>query len=139
MPRAVVSNSTLKLSQHFIFVFLTCFFIFVIDIHLVEAHIYVYSACSQEKYQPNSPFEANRNSFLTSVVSSSSQASYNSFAIGNGTESPPEAPLYGLYQCRGDLKIVDCSDCIQGAVSQIRLLCPDSYGASLQLDGCYLR
>lgn len=123
---------------------LTSFFLifFISDVNhgnLVQAHIFNYAGCSQEKYQPNSPFEGNLNSFLASVVSSSSQASYNSFAIGNGTSSPPEATVYGLYQCRGDLKIIDCSSCMQSAVNQIGLVCPYSYGAALQLEGCYVR
>lgn len=104
-----------------------------------RAHIFIYAGCSQEKYEPNSPFEGNRNSFLASVVSSSSQAAYNSFAVGNGTSTPPEATVYGLYQCRGDLKTTDCSRCIESAVNQISLVCPYTYGASLQLEGCYVR
>lgn len=104
-----------------------------------RAHIFIYAGCSQEKYVPNSPFEGNRNSFLASVVSSSSQAAYNSFAMGNGTSTPPEATVYGLYQCRGDLKTTDCSRCIESAVNQISLVCPYTYGASLQLEGCYVR
>ncbi|KAL6128962.1 hypothetical protein ACLB2K_072315 [Fragaria x ananassa] len=105
----------------------------------IKAYIFIYAGCSQEKYQPNSPVEANLNSFLTSVVSSSSQASYNAFSIGNGTSTSPEGAIYGLYQCRGDLKIFDCSKCIESAVNQITLVCPYSYGASLQLQGCYVR
>lgn len=104
-----------------------------------RAHIFIYAGCSQEKYEPNSPFEGNRNSLLASVVSSSSQAAYNSFAIGNGTSTPPEAIVYGLYQCRGDLKTSDCSRCTESAVNQISLVCPYTYGASLQLEGCYVR
>ncbi|XP_044494271.1 plasmodesmata-located protein 8 [Mangifera indica] len=105
----------------------------------VEAHVFIYAGCSQEKYDPNSAFEANRNTLLASVVSSSSQTAYNSFAIGNGTSTPSEANIYGLYQCRGDLKTSDCSVCIQSAVNQIGLVCPYCYGASLQLEGCYVR
>ncbi|KAK4752307.1 hypothetical protein SAY87_021105 [Trapa incisa] len=105
----------------------------------VGANVYVYSGCSQEKYQQGSPFEANLNSFLSSSVSSSTQTAYNSFALGNGTGAPPEAFLFGMYQCRGDLKIADCSKCIQGAVNQLNFVCPYSYGASLQLEGCYVR
>ncbi|KAJ4829981.1 Plasmodesmata-located protein 8 [Turnera subulata] len=108
-------------------------------IYCVRAHIFIYAGCSQEKYQPNSLFEGNLNSLLASVVSSSSEATYNTFAIGNGTSTPPEGVVYGLYQCRGDLKIIDCSRCIQSAVNQIGLVCPYSYGAALQLEGCYLR
>lgn len=105
----------------------------------VRANIFVYAGCSQEKYEPNSPFEGNRNSFLASVVSSSSQAAYTSFAIGNDSSGPPEASIYGLYQCRGDLKTTDCSRCIESAVNQIGLVCPYTLGASLQLEGCYVR
>ena len=104
-----------------------------------KAHIFIYAGCSQEKYQPNSPFEANVNSFLASLASSSSQVSYNSLAIGNGSSPQADGSIYGLFQCRGDLKILDCSQCIQSAVTQIGLVCPYSFGASLQLEGCYIR
>ncbi|XP_062091599.1 plasmodesmata-located protein 8 [Humulus lupulus] len=107
--------------------------------HAIKAHIFIYAGCSEEKYQPGSPFEGNLNSLLSSVVSSSSQALYNSFSVGNGSSIPPEAATYGLFQCRGDLKILDCSKCVESAVSQIGLVCPYSYGASLQLEGCYVR
>uniref|UniRef100_A0A803NW48 Gnk2-homologous domain-containing protein n=1 Tax=Cannabis sativa TaxID=3483 RepID=A0A803NW48_CANSA len=107
--------------------------------HAIKAHIFIYAGCSEEKYQPGSPFEGNLNSFLSSIVSSSSQALYNSFSMGNGSSTPPEAATYGLYQCRGDLKIIDCSKCIESAVNQIGLVCPYSYGAALQLEGCYVR
>jgi len=109
----------------------------------IKGHIFIYAGCSQEKYQPGSPFEGNLNSLLASAVSSSSQVSYNSFAIGNGSSTlastPPDATVYGLHQCRGDLNIFDCSKCVESAVSQIGLVCPYSYGASLQLEGCYIR
>lgn len=127
------NNSTVS-SVTLLFLLLLDFFV-----NLARANVYVYSGCSQEKYQQGSSFEANLNSFLSSSVSSSAQAAYNSFGLGNGTAVPPEATVYGLYQCRGDLKIADCSKCIQGAVSQIGLVCPYSYGASLQLEGCYVR
>ncbi|KAL1338464.1 hypothetical protein AAHE18_10G212900 [Arachis hypogaea] len=104
-----------------------------------RANIFVYAGCSQDKYQPNSIFEENLNTFLSSVVSSSSEVTYNSFAIGNGTSAPAEATVYGMYQCRGDLHPTDCSKCIGRSVNQIGLVCPYTTGASLQLEGCYLR
>ncbi|XP_074279979.1 plasmodesmata-located protein 8 [Silene latifolia] len=106
---------------------------------LTQAYIFIYAGCSQEKYQPSSPYEANLNSFLTSLVSSSSQTLYDTFAIGNSTSTPTDSTIFGLYQCRGDLKPSDCTSCIQSAVSQIGLICPYSYGATLQLEGCYVR
>lgn len=107
--------------------------------HLAQARIFIYASCSQDKYQPSSPYETNLNSLLSSIVSSSSQTLYNMFAVGNDTTSvPPDSAVYGLYQCRGDLKPRDCSTCIAGLIDQIELLCPYTYGASLQLDGCFV-
>ncbi|KAK3033761.1 hypothetical protein RJ639_034203, partial [Escallonia herrerae] len=125
---------TVKLSSLF---FLFSFF--SSHIQLVNSAIYIYSGCSQEKFQPNSPFETNLNSLLSSIVASASQASYNSFALGNDTTNPAEGAIYGLYQCRGDLKTTDCSKCVSSAVSQVGLVCPYTYGASLQLDACLVR
>ncbi|GAB4834180.1 hypothetical protein Ancab_032445 [Ancistrocladus abbreviatus] len=107
--------------------------------HSVKAYTFIYAGCSQEKYQPNSPFESNLNSFFSSIVNSASQTSYNSFTLGSDTSATNDAAIYGLYQCRGDLKVSDCANCIQSSVSQIGLVCPSSYGASFQLDGCSLR
>ncbi|RIA05462.1 hypothetical protein BRARA_K00239, partial [Brassica rapa] len=65
--------------------------------------------------------------------------SFNSFAVGNDSSSSSSAAIFGLYQCRDDLPSSDCSKCIQNSVDQISLLCSYSYGASLQLQGCFLR
>ncbi|VYS61020.1 unnamed protein product [Arabidopsis thaliana] len=105
-----------------------------------ESHIFIYGGCSPEKYTPNTPFESNRDTFLSSVVTSSSDASFNSFAVGNdSSSSSSSSAVFGLYQCRDDLRSSDCSKCIQTSVDQITLICPYSYGASLQLEGCFLR
>ncbi|XP_010259030.1 PREDICTED: cysteine-rich repeat secretory protein 15 [Nelumbo nucifera] len=105
----------------------------------VKAHPFIYGGCSPDKYQSTSTFEANFNSLLSSIASSASQSDYNSFAVGNDSSTPADAAVYGLYQCRGDLKTSDCSGCIQNAVNQITLVCPYSIAASLQLEACYVR
>ncbi|XP_010264203.1 PREDICTED: cysteine-rich repeat secretory protein 15-like [Nelumbo nucifera] len=107
--------------------------------HHINAHTFIYGGCSPDKYQPSSPFEANLNSLLSSIAMSASQSAYNSFTVANGTSMPADAAVYGLYQCRGDLKTSDCSWCVQNAVSQMSLVCPYSIAASLQLEGCFLR
>ncbi|KAK4269763.1 hypothetical protein QN277_022877 [Acacia crassicarpa] len=107
---------------------------------------FIYAGCSREKYQPNSEFESNLNSFLTSAFSSSSQFSYHSFSIGNNnnqssltTTLKDQATIYGLYQCRADLQPIDCRTCVETSLHQITLVCPYSFGAILQLEGCHLR
>ncbi|RYR71150.1 hypothetical protein HN51_023037 [Arachis hypogaea] len=112
--------------------------------YTTRSYIFIYATCSQEKYQPNTPFEPNLNSLLSSIVTSSSDVSYNSFSIvnNNGTSSSTpllEGSIYGLYQCRGDLDPIECSKCVQNSVNQIGLVCPYSLSASLQLEGCYIR
>ncbi|KAL5133054.1 Cysteine-rich repeat secretory protein 15 [Glycine soja] len=92
--------------------------------YTTRAHTFIYAGCSQENYQPNTPFETKLNSFLSSVSASSSDTSYNSFAIGNGSSSPPEGFIYGLYQCRADLRPNNCSKCVKNCVDQIGL--PDT-------------
>lgn len=132
----------INLSSLTLFLFIIFFFFACNHDRLIQAHIFIYAGCSQEKYQPDSPYETNKNSLLSSIAASSSQTLYNIFAFGNTTAAaapPDSAAAYGVYQCRGDLKPRDCSTCIAGLINQIELLCPYTYGASLQLDGCYLR
>lgn len=121
-----------KLSSN-LFLFLTFFS------YLVKSHVFLYYGCSQEKFQPNTPFETNLNSLLPLLVSSSSQSLYNSFAIGNDTNASLDSAIYGIYQCRGDLRTQECTKCIENAVSQVGLACPYSYSTSLQLDECLVR
>ncbi|CAA6663310.1 unnamed protein product [Spirodela intermedia] len=56
----------------------------------------------------------------------------------NGT-APPEAAVYGLYQCRNDLSVADCATCVVSAAGQLRLICAYAFSAVLQLDGCLVR
>lgn len=109
------------------------------QVHHVKASIYIYSGCSPEKYQQSSSYESSLHTLLSSIVSSASQTLYNSFAIGNDSSAPADGSTYGLYQCRGDLKTMDCSTCVASAVAEINLICPYTYGATLQLDGCFVR
>lgn len=115
------------------------FLFFTFYSYLVKSQAFIYYGCSTEKFQPNTPFETNLNSLLSLFVSSSSQALYNSFAIGNDTSTSLESGVYGLYQCRGDLRTLDCTKCIKSSVSQVGLACPYSYSGILQLDECLVR
>ncbi|XP_019160969.1 PREDICTED: cysteine-rich repeat secretory protein 15 [Ipomoea nil] len=115
-------------------------FTFLVLTNLVKANMFIYAGCSQgNKFQPNTPYEATLNSLLSSMASSSSQALYNSFALGNYSSANPDGSVFGLYQCRGDLKTRECSICIAKAIEQVTLVCPFTLGATMQLDGCFLR
>ncbi|KAA8547695.1 hypothetical protein F0562_004124 [Nyssa sinensis] len=96
----------------------------------------VYGGCAQVKYVPNSPYESNLNSLLTSLVNSATYSAYNNYTImGSG----PQDVVYGLYQCRGDVAMPDCAMCVARSVSQLGLLCSQKCGGAVQLEGCFVK
>nr|CAD1844455.1 unnamed protein product [Ananas comosus var. bracteatus] len=97
---------------------------------------FVYAGCSPSKFQPNTPFEANLDSLLTSIATTASEVTYNSFS---SSAAAADSAVYGLYQCRGDLAGDDCAACVRSAVAQLSLVCSYALAASLQLDGCFVR
>ncbi|XP_020592554.1 cysteine-rich repeat secretory protein 15-like [Phalaenopsis equestris] len=94
---------------------------------------FIYASCFPSQYPSNTPFQSNLQSLLSSLANSATSSSYNSFAFGNSSSA------YGLYQCRHDLSAAECSSCVQSAVGQVLLVCPEGYAAALQLDGCLVR
>ncbi|XP_023550862.1 cysteine-rich repeat secretory protein 60-like [Cucurbita pepo subsp. pepo] len=97
---------------------------------------FIYGGCTQLRYSPNSGYESNLNSLLTSLVNSATYTSYNNYTFQAST---PQDALYGLYQCRADLSMPDCATCIARAVTQLGALCSDTCGGALQLEGCYVK
>ncbi|KAJ3680305.1 hypothetical protein LUZ60_016583 [Juncus effusus] len=98
---------------------------------------FIYAGCSPSKFPPNTQYQTNLNSLFTSMATNASRSTYSSFTTG--TDSPAGTTAYGLYQCRGDLDTPSCAFCIQNAVSQLGLVCPNAFSASLQLDSCFIR
>ncbi|KAJ0987245.1 hypothetical protein J5N97_005601 [Dioscorea zingiberensis] len=97
---------------------------------------FVYAGCSQLKYTPGSPYQFNVDSTLSSMANAAILSSYSNFT---STAASPSSPAYGLFQCRGDLSLPDCQSCVRSALSQLSALCPSAAGASLQLQGCFIR
>ncbi|XVF20544.1 hypothetical protein REPUB_Repub12eG0009400 [Reevesia pubescens] len=97
---------------------------------------FVFGGCTQQKYTPDSPYESNLNSLLTSLVNSATYSSYNNYTIMG---SSPQDVVYGLYQCRGDLSMPDCATCVARAVTQTGSLCATTCGGAIQLQGCYVK
>lgn len=121
--------------QYFLWIFLTSF-CFLTNPSNSATDSFIFGGCSQLKYLPNSPYESNVNSLLTSLVNSAMYTSYNNFTFQS---SAPQDTLYGLFQCRGDLKPDECARCVAHAVSQLGTLCLDSCGGALQNEGCFVK
>ncbi|XP_057961354.1 plasmodesmata-located protein 7-like [Malania oleifera] len=107
---------------------------------------FIYGGCTQLRFTPGSPYESNVNSLLTSLINSATTPSvfapFNKFTAQGSIPSDDGAgsgPVYGLYQCRGDLQPSECGQCIVRSVSQLGTLCPNSCGGALQLEGCFIK
>ncbi|KAI9082164.1 hypothetical protein K1719_035904 [Acacia pycnantha] len=105
---------------------------------------FIFGGCSQAKFTPGSAYESGVNSLLTSIVNAATSSSYNNLTVlssssSSSSSSSQDIPIYGLFQCRGDLAATDCSHCVSQAISQLGTVCPDSTGGALQLDGCFVK
>ncbi|GMH20339.1 hypothetical protein Nepgr_022180 [Nepenthes gracilis] len=96
---------------------------------------FIYSGCSLQKYAPNSQYETNVDSLLTSLVNSAMYASYNKFTTGAGSSTV----VHGIFQCRPDLQLSDCSSCVASSVSQLGVVCINSCGGVIQFGGCFVK
>ncbi|PSS26778.1 Cysteine-rich repeat secretory protein like [Actinidia chinensis var. chinensis] len=103
---------------------------------LPSSDSFLYGGCSQTKYPPNSPYESNLDSLLTSLVNSATYSAYNKYTVMG---SSPQDVIYGLYQCRGDLAMPDCATCVARSVSQFGVVCPQTSGGAIQLQGCFVK
>ncbi|KAF7827610.1 cysteine-rich repeat secretory protein 12 [Senna tora] len=103
------------------------------------ADSFVFGGCSQLKFPPASPYEANVNSLLTSLLNSAAFSNYNNFTVPASSSSSSQDTLYGLFQCRGDLAAAECSRCVSRAVARLGALCPGACGGALQLHGCFVK
>ncbi|XP_020584671.1 cysteine-rich repeat secretory protein 12-like [Phalaenopsis equestris] len=97
-----------------------------------DATSFIYAGCSQPKYTPNSPYQYNVESLLSSLANSASFSSYSNF-----TSSSPA--ISALFQCHPHLSPSSCSSCIRSALSLLPSFCPSAASATLQLHSCYLR
>lgn len=118
---------------------LSLLFLAIFIVHSLSSSstdLFLYGGCTQQSYTPNSPYEFNLNSLLTSLVNSATYSSYNNFTVVGGSAADV---VYGLYQCRGDLAMPDCADCVARAVTRAGDLCPATCGGAVQLEGCFVK
>ncbi|KAK9105916.1 hypothetical protein Scep_022760 [Stephania cephalantha] len=126
-------------SLHVLFLLMTTMTVsYLPNPSISDTESFIYGGCSQMKYPPSSPYESNLNSLLTSLVNSATFSSYNNFTI-TSPQDGSSAPVYGLFQCRGDLSSPDCSRCVSRAVSQLGVLCNGASGGAIQLQGCLVK
>ncbi|XP_074267430.1 cysteine-rich receptor-like protein kinase 10 [Silene latifolia] len=85
----------------------------------IDAQTYVLSGCEEKfNYTKGSVFEKNLKLLLTGLDSESSNVNFYNSTIGDTSNK-----VYGLFQCRNDLSLDDCSTCVKDATKLIAEKC----------------
>lgn len=93
----------------------------------------IFKGCANQKFQDPVASE-NLKSLISTLLSQSSLKSFY-----NATSGDSQAAVTGLYQCRGDLTVDQCSACVAKAPGIASKVCGDTIAARVQLSGCCLR
>ncbi|MED6140565.1 hypothetical protein PIB30_094425, partial [Stylosanthes scabra] len=98
---------------------------------------YLSHSCSTNKtFPPNTTYESNLHTLLASF---SSVAATSEFYNTTSSVSAIGETIYGMFMCRGDIKIQKCQDCIGIASHKIALTCPNSKEAIIWYHECLVR
>ncbi|CAN1351863.1 Plasmodesmata-located protein 1 [Linum perenne] len=95
----------------------------------------IFKGCSSQKFQDQSGTSAqNLKTLFQSLVDLSSQKTFSTAVSGD---------ISGLFQCRGDLSVSQCHDCVSEIPRKVSRLCGGGGGGSVaarvHLTGCYLK
>lgn len=98
---------------------------------------FVWDYCGKSKYTNCSAFQSHLNQVMDLLVTNVYPSGYNVSSIV--VEDNRICSVYGLVQCRGDLKPSDCQQCASTAKSGLLHGCDNDEPGFIQLDGCFLR
>ncbi|KAG6606349.1 Plasmodesmata-located protein 2, partial [Cucurbita argyrosperma subsp. sororia] len=116
----------------FLFLSISCLFFFAMA--ATDTTSLVFKGCSPQKFQdPSGIYAQNLKSLFSTLISQSSQKAFFSTSSGDGGNA-----IQGLFQCRGDLSIPQCNDCVSKIPAMVDKLCGQAVAARVQLIGCYL-
>ncbi|XP_020238465.1 cysteine-rich receptor-like protein kinase 10 [Cajanus cajan] len=119
-----------------------CFgFLFLMSFSLIplstkaQMPIYLESYCQNTTNQVlSSAYQTNLNNVLSWLtLDAATSKGYNYI------ESNTTVPVYGTYNCRGDVVGVFCEFCVSNAVREVPHRCPNAFAAIVWYDFCILR
>ena len=132
-----IDSSKMNFSNLFslLIVFLSMLSFLSLNSHAADP-IQLNQVCANNTFSPNSIYQSNLNSFLSSISSNATQnlKFYNTTSGQNISE-----PVYGLYDYRGNVTIQVCRTCVVAAVKEIRNKCSREKIAVIWYDECLLR
>ena len=102
--------------------------------HAADPYLLSYVCENTTFSASDSIYQSNLNSLLSSF---SSNANVDFFATTRGSDT--SEPVYGLFNCRGDLTSQDCRDCVNAAVKEITNNCSTQKVAIIWYETCVLR
>ncbi|XP_058077485.1 cysteine-rich receptor-like protein kinase 10 [Magnolia sinica] len=121
------------LSRPFEFLLLSTLLHFIFHLPTCTAYPIKRFCANTANYTADSTFRTNLNLLLSSLSSNASLTGFANCMIG---ENPNR--IFGLAQCRGDIKSNKCLDCLNTAHQEIISLCSDRT-AIIWYDECLLR
>ncbi|KAL5138002.1 Cysteine-rich receptor-like protein kinase 25 [Glycine soja] len=117
------------------------FFLFNFSITKTEAIDnlqYLNHSCSSNKtFTPNSTYQSNLQTLLTSLSSHATTAQFFNTTTGGGDAAGEN--IYGSFMCRGDVSNHTCQECIKTATQQITVRCLNSKEALIWYHECMVR
>ncbi|XP_068491986.1 cysteine-rich receptor-like protein kinase 10 [Phaseolus vulgaris] len=118
-----------------------CFFVFMFLLSLkslvtkAQPPFYLGDDCDFTPQKPlSNAYKTNINNILSWLSSDAATSKgYNYKTIGNNT------PVYGLYDCRGDVVGYFCQFCVSAASRRLLQHCPNRFSAVMYYNFCILR
>ncbi|KAG0486232.1 hypothetical protein HPP92_008327 [Vanilla planifolia] len=93
----------------------------------------IYKGCANQQFPGGGGAQQTLASLSSTLISQSAATTF----YKTTTSSSSGQPIFGLFQCRGDLSASDCSACVAKAIPQWSSLCGSAVAARIQLAGCY--
>ncbi|XP_030517594.2 putative cysteine-rich receptor-like protein kinase 9 [Rhodamnia argentea] len=132
------SSFTIHLSLIVIFFFFFNFLSICTRVTDAAPTYLLHSCPNTTLFTPNSTYQTNLNTLLSSLSSAAAAVDADGFANATAGKNPLER-TYGLFLCRGDIAPATCGDCIANASKEILRNCPKEKDSIIWYDECMLR
>ncbi|KAI4305782.1 hypothetical protein L6164_029127 [Bauhinia variegata] len=99
-----------------------------------------YNCTGNDTFAPNSPYQINLNTLLTSLSATASASGkatgFNTTVVGGANQ---QDTVYGLFMCSGSANTQQCSECVANATKEITSLCAFKMEALVWFTDCLVR
>ncbi|KAH9620766.1 hypothetical protein KSS87_007344 [Heliosperma pusillum] len=112
-------------------------FLCILAFYVVNTNSIAYSCfanCTDSStYPPNSTYQTNLDTLLSSLTKQASLSGFYASSIGQNVDQ-----IHALYLCRADISASDCSSCVYQARDTMSGECPSKRSAIIWFDNCML-